>query len=95
MSYIEEDKDGEEELESLDPSLEDDELSEEAESVTDDETFEEEALLEKGAKSPPIRKKVAALKARHQLEDYFESKKIRQELDYLEEDGDISEQSNL
>lgn len=30
-----------------------------------------------------VRKKVAALRARHAIEDYFENKKIRHELDYL------------
>jgi hypothetical protein len=34
----------------------------------------------------PIRKKVAALKARHRLEDYFEMKRIQDELDYLDDE---------
>lgn len=39
------------------------------------------------ADEKPAKKKIAALKARHELEDYFEMKKLREALDYLFEDG--------
>ncbi len=38
------------------------------------------------ADEKPAKKKIAALKARHELEDYFEMKKLRDALDYLFED---------
>lgn len=44
---------------------------------------EEEIPDEEGK---PVRKKVAALKARHRLEDYFEMKRIQEELDYLDDE---------
>ena len=34
----------------------------------------------------PAKKKIAALKAPHELEDYFEMKRLREALDYLFED---------
>lgn len=49
----------------------------EVESETDEEIPPEEK---------PAKKKIAALKARHELEDYFEMKKLREALDYLFED---------
>lgn len=47
---------------------------------------ETEADEEIPAEEKPAKKKIAALKARHELEDYFEMKKLREALDYLFED---------
>jgi hypothetical protein len=57
--------------------------STEVESV--DEEFSEETIPEDET-NKPIQKKVAALRARHKLEDYFESKRIKEALEYLNED---------
>lgn len=66
----------------------------EAESVTEEpvaeitEVAETEAEIEEviPPDEKPAKKKIAALKARHELEDYFEMKKFREALDYLFED---------
>ncbi|MDX2164122.1 MAG: hypothetical protein SFW07_01760 [Gammaproteobacteria bacterium] len=55
----------------------------EAEEITPVDTEESIPEDEEGR---PIRKKVAALKARHRLEDYFEMKRIQDELDYLDDE---------
>ncbi len=55
----------------------------EAEKIAEVSTEIEEEIP---AEERPAKKKVAALKARHELEDYFEMKKLREALDYLFED---------
>jgi hypothetical protein len=64
--------------------------SEEIESVAEEEVVgetevvtEEEIPSDDDIKLKPEKKKVAALKARHDIEDYFEMKKLREELDYM------------
>jgi len=60
-----------------------------AEVVSDDEGIEEGSDDQKSANSDdekPLKKKVAELKARHNLENYFELKRIRETLDYLYDD---------
>jgi hypothetical protein len=57
----------------------------EAEKITAEaETAETEEEIPQEER--PAKKKVAMLKARHQLEDYFEMKKLKEALDYLFED---------
>jgi hypothetical protein len=46
----------------------------------------EEVIPDEEGKPTIVRKKVAALKARHRLEDYFEMKRIQDELDYLDDE---------
>lgn len=55
----------------------------EPEAVLEVEEAEEVILDDEKA---PVKKKVAALKARHRLEDYFEMKRIQDELDYLDDE---------
>jgi hypothetical protein len=50
-----------------------------------DEEFSEETIPEDES-NKPVQKKVAALRARHKLEDYFESKRIKEALEYLNEE---------
>ncbi len=57
---------------------------EETDDTTDEEVESDESEgSEEDAAGEKVRKKVAALRARHAIEDYFENKKIRHELDYL------------
>jgi hypothetical protein len=50
------------------------------------EAEEVEEVVPQDDEKAPIKKKVAALKARHRLEDYFEMKRIQDELDYLDDE---------
>ncbi|HEV2613819.1 MAG TPA: hypothetical protein VGV92_03820 [Gammaproteobacteria bacterium] len=50
------------------------------------EADDAEEIPEEDSKEAPVKKKVAALKARHRLEDYFEMKRIQDELDYLDDE---------
>jgi hypothetical protein len=66
-------------------------MSESAEEIssqteTDAEPLIEEEIIPLDEDIKPAKKKVAALKARHELEDYFEMKKLGNALDYLFED---------
>jgi hypothetical protein len=52
--------------------------------VSDDETVEDDDQKSVSSEDEkPMKKKVAELKARHNLENYFELKRIRESLDYL------------
>jgi hypothetical protein len=52
--------------------------------VSDDETVEDDDQKSVSSEDEkPMKKKVAELKARHNLENYFELKSIRESLDYL------------
>lgn len=57
-----------------------------------DDEVEETEVIEGDEDEPQakVKKKVASLRARHALEDYFEEKKIREELDYLSDGDDKS-----
>lgn len=50
------------------------------------ETEEVEEIIPDDEEGKPVPKKMAALKARHRLEDYFEMKRIQDELDYLDDE---------
>lgn len=50
------------------------------------ETEEVEEMIPDDEEGKPVPKKMAALKARHRLEDYFEMKRIQDELDYLDDE---------
>ena len=59
--------------------------------VVSSETTEVETEEEIPEDEKPVKKKIAALKARHNLEDYFEMKKMRDALDYLHDDDSAKE----
>lgn len=63
--------------------LSESEVESEAEKIAEVGTDIEEEIP---PEERPAKKKIAALKARHELEDYFEMKKLRDALDYLFED---------
>ena len=54
-----------------------------AEFVGEEDIVEDADVVEGNVAGKPLRKKRAALRARHALEDYFDQKKIEKELDYL------------
>jgi hypothetical protein len=57
---------------------------------TDVEPIVEEEVIPLDDDIKPAKKKVAALKARHELEDYFEMKKLGDALDYLFEEKETN-----
>lgn len=50
------------------------------------ESEDVEEIIPDDEEGKPVPKKMAALKARHRLEDYFEMKRIQDELDYLDDE---------
>jgi len=66
----------------------DETLTEEAaDALEPEEIISDEVIIpDEEGKPTIVRKKVAALKARHRLEDYFEMKRIQDELDYLDDE---------
>jgi hypothetical protein len=84
-------KSDESELENLDPDAATDEIDEVVSGAEEEYAADDTIPDDKDEK--PARKKVAALKARHALEEYFELKKIKHELDYLIEEEKAKEKA--